>query len=342
MQKFSLFSFSVAVFCLLSLSVWAEEIEPSTSLRTYYATANGKSGNDLRKALQSIINGHTVVSYKQLGSLMQWSDTENADGKHVIDIYTDCAFTVSGPITWKSSGSVGDGMNREHTVPQSWFDKQAPMVSDAFHIYPTDCKANNHRSSYLYGECANGTSLSTKKCAETGKLGSSDWSEYYGTVYEVADEYKGDIARSYFYMATRYAGQCEDWDGGAFGSDNNGLEDYTAQLMLKWHRQDPVSEKELIRSEVIFGNPLYNKCDKKQANRNPFIDYPELVEYIWGEKKDVPVVILALDSPYANEGQAEGMEIVGTSSAAKKLLKDGQLFIIVGEQMYNLQGKRVK
>ena len=238
MQKFSLFSFSVAVFCLLSLSVLAEEIEPSTSLRTYYATANGKSGNDLRKALQSIINGHTVVSYKQLGSLMQWSDTENADGKHVIDIYTDCAFTVSGPITWKSSGSVGDGMNREHTVPQSWFKEQSPMVSDAFHIYPTDCKANNNRSSYLYGEVSGaGTSYSSKKCKETGKLGTSKWKKgntytyngqtytatttYDQRVYEPDDEYKGDLARGYFYMATRYAGQCESWSGGAFGIPPN-------------------------------------------------------------------------------------------------------------------------
>ena len=331
------------IFALLVVAhMWAKDINSSTPLPMYYAEAEGKSDNDLRIALKEAIKNHTDIGYKNLGIIMQWSDTEDANGIDIIDIYTTCTFTTSGPIKWASSGNVGDGLNREHTVPQSWFDKQAPMVSDAFHIYPTDCKANNHRSSYLYGECANGTSLSTKKCAETGKLGTSDWDEYYGTVYEVADEYKGDIARSYFYMATRYAGQCEDWIGGAFGSDNNGLDDYTAQLMLKWHRQDPVSEKELIRNEVIFGNPIYNKCDKKQANRNPFIDYPELVEYIWGDKKDIPVVILELDSPYANEGKTEGMEIVGTSPAAKKWLKDGQLFIIVGEQMYNLQGKRVK
>lgn len=327
---------------LMAVHLWAKDINSSTPLSMYYAEAEGKSDNTLRTALQDAIKNHIDIGYKNLGIIMQWSDTEDANGSDIIDIYTTCTFTTLGPLKWASSGNVGDGLNREHTVPQSWFDKKAPMVSDAFHIYPTDCKANNHRSSYLYGECENGTSLSTKKCAETGKLGASDWSEYTGTVYEVEDEYKGDIARSYFYMATRYAGQCEHWTGGAFGSDNNGLDDYTAQLMLKWHRQDPVSEKELIRNEVIFGNPLYNKCDKKQANRNPFIDYPELVEYVWGEKKDVPVALLALDSPYANEGKAEGIEIVGSSTTATKLLKDGQLFIIVGEQMYNLQGKRVK
>ena len=353
------FLLSFLVLALLAQVAWAE-VDSSTSLRTYYAVANGKSGNELRKALQTAIKGHTVVTYKQLGTLMQWSDTENADGMHVIDIYTDCGFTVSGPITWKSSGSVGDGMNREHTVPQSWFNEQSPMVSDAFHIYPTDCKANNNRSSYLYGEFSGaGTSYSSKKCKETGKLGNSEWTagstsyEYKGRtyvattsydkrVYEPDDEYKGDLARSYFYMATRYADVCANWSGGAFGNANNGLGAYTAELLMKWHRLDPVSEKELIRNEVIYGNTQYNKCDKKQGNRNPFIDYPELAEYIWGDLKDVSVTLTALDSPYANESADMAVENVSSGSPARKVLINGQLFIQVGEQLFTITGQRIQ
>lgn len=136
MKKSSIFNLKSSIlFALLFVSqIVLAGIDASTSLTKYYVLAEGKSGNDLRLALQASITNHKIVSYKQLGTLMQWSDTENADGKHVVDIYTDCSFTVSGPLTWKSSGEVGAGMNREHTVPQSWFDEDTPMVSDAFHI----------------------------------------------------------------------------------------------------------------------------------------------------------------------------------------------------------------
>ena len=340
----------ISIFALLlcaSMS-WAE-VDSSTSLKTYYATANGKADNTLRLALFDIIKGHTQIGYSNLGTIMQWSDTEGADGQHIVDIYTNCTFTCSGPVTWISSGAVGAGLNREHTVPQSWFNSNEPMKSDAFHVYPTDTKANNNRSSYLYGECANGTSASSQKCAETGKLGASDWTTgtitYTGTVYEPADEYKGDLARTYFYMATRYADVCANWSGGAFGSADNGLGAYTAALMLKWHRQDPVSEKELIRNEVIYGNVKYNKSNKKQGNRNPFIDYPELVEYIWGNKKGQSVTISVLDSPYANESpeeQSTGIEDIEIAGPARKMLINGQLYIIVEEQMFDIMGRKVK
>ena len=355
---------SSILFALLLVSqiMWAD-VDASTSLTKYYVLAEGKSGNDLRLALQEAITEHKIIPYKQLGTLMQWSDTENADGKHVVDIYTDCGFTVSGPLKWISSGDLGDGMNREHTVPQSWFGESTPMVSDAFHIYPTDSKANNNRSSFLYGEFeGEGTSYSSEDCKETGKLGYSDWTagktsyqynnqtyvastSYSKRVYEPDDEYKGDLARGYFYMATRYAGDCEKWSGGAFGSANNGLGAYTAELMLKWHRLDPVSEKELIRNEVIYGNSKYNKSSLKQNNRNPFIDYPELVEYIWGDKKGLSVTLEYLDSPYANvtptpQGFEETDEQPGIET--RKVLMNGHLYIQTHDGIFTITGQRVQ
>lgn len=309
----------------VSVTVWAEDVTPSVTLTTYYSAANGKTSNALRTALQGIIDDHTNIGYDNLKYLMKYSDTDEANGTDVIDIYSTCTFTAGATsLTWASSGSVGDGMNREHTVPQSWFGEATPMVGDAFHIYPTDCKANNNRSSYLYGEFSGaGTSYSSSSCSESGKksesgtktiasysYGGTTYSPtatYSGIVYEPADEFKGDIARGYFYMATRYASgtgtaNCSNWSGGAFGSDNNGFTNYTAELMLKWHRLDPVSRKELIRNEVIYGNTKYNKGDKKQGNRNPFIDYPELVEYIWGNKKGTNVDISQLVSAYDEAG----------------------------------------
>ena len=340
---------------------WADDVNSSVSLTEYYATANDKGGNELRMALFDVIKGHTSIGYKQLGTIMQWSDTENADGQNVIDIYSDCTYTTSGPITWGNASSVGGAMNREHTVPQSWFDEDEPMKSDAFHVYPSDCKANNNRSSYLYGEFSgNGTSYSSGNCKETGKLSTGNsnsiasytyenqtytptatWS---GQVYEPADEYKGDLARSYFYMATRYADKCATWSGGAFSTARNGLGVYTAELMLKWHRLDPVSEKELIRNEVIYGNPQYNKSSKKQGNRNPFIDYPELAEYIWGDKQELTITLTALDSPYANEQPLpDGIESIGGERmTAKKMLVNGQLIILVDGKKYTLMGQPIQ
>ena len=229
MQK-HIFSFFALLF--IAQMVWADSIASSVSLSSYYATVNNKSNNELRLALFDVIKGHTQIGYKQLGVIMQYSDTENADGKNVVDIYTNCTYTCNGALSWISSGDVGAGMNREHTVPQSWFNENEPMKSDAFHVYPTDSKANNNRSSFLFGEFSGaGTSYSTSKCSETGKKGSSEWTAgttsytynnqtyvaattYTGTVYEPADEYKGDLARSYFYMATRYADICANWAGG--------------------------------------------------------------------------------------------------------------------------------
>ncbi len=301
-------------------------IEPSVTLSDYYSAANGKKGDNLRTTLGSIIStnqgkgsSHTVVSYDDLAYLMKYSDTKDADGVNIVDIYSDCPYTVSGDkLTWSSPANVGGGLNREHTVPQSWFDKKSPYVSDAFHIYPTDGKANNNRSSYQFGEVSGtGTQYTgTYKGAtvhELGKKGSSSWQNsppsytvgsvtytpsetYSGTVYEPGNEYKGDIARGIFYMATRYHSVCSGW-GNMFGSEK-GLTAYIVELLLKWHRQDPVSDKELLRNEVIYGNTNYNKSSFAQGNRNPFIDYPELVEYIWGDKSTTAVVLDDLTSAY--------------------------------------------
>lgn len=288
-------------------------ISPSVNLTTYYSEADGKTGNQLRQALESIISdGFTSVSYSNLATLLKYADTYQADGTHLIDIYTDCEIEVSGSqLSWNTqcsgtaSQNVGcnDALNREHTVPQSWFSEAAPMKSDAFHIYATDATCNGHRSNYPYGECSGGTSYHGSACDEMGRLGrATSFSDLYsGTVYEVQDEYKGDIARTYFYMATRYASNCAGWTGGMFGSSTQGLSDYAVALMLKWHRQDPVSDKERIRNEVIYGNSSYNPSSFKQHNRNPFIDYPELVEYIWGNRTSQTFSLADAVSSYSDD-----------------------------------------
>ena len=282
----------------------------ATMPSTYYSSVNGKSGEDIRTALNGIIRSHTTVSYDNLKYLFQWSDTYDAAGEVIEDIYSSCdvAYTTS----W-CSGACG-GYNREHSVPKSWFGEETPQYSDAFHLYPTNQYVNSQRSNDAYGVCAGGNACTTTavKGKALGRSGSStfvaDNGHSYtsaGNVFEPDNRYKGDLARTYFYMVTCYLTTNFTQAAGGrtmftYSGNKAQLSQYSIDLLLKWHREDPVSEKELIRNEVIYGNSLYNKCSYKQGNRNPFIDYPELAEYIWGNKAGQSVNMAALASGYAN------------------------------------------
>jgi endonuclease I len=273
-------------FIVLVVSVTLFAAPPAS----YYTNANGKTSDALRVALQDIIKGHTVVSYDNLNMLYIASDS-HPDGS-LWDMYSTCSWQHNQKKCGNYS-TVCDCYNKEHSVPQSWFSSKSPMVSDAFHVYPTDGKVNGQRSNYPFGECTGGKTLTADAL---GRLGTSTFSGFSGTVFEPVDDYKGDFARTYFYMATRYANQCESW-GNHFSTANNGLTAYSVDLFLKWHRQDPVSEKERVRNDAIYG--INNTTGYKQGNRNPFIDYPCLAEYIWGNKKGTNVDFTQILSTYS-------------------------------------------
>jgi len=228
----------------------------------YYNSATGLQGEELRDALHNIIDDHDVVSYSDLWEVYEDTD-KRQDGK-VWDMYSDCDFTF-GSDQCGSYSSICDCYNREHAVPQSWFNEASPMVSDAFHVIPTDGKVNQYRSNFPFGECNSGTTYGT------GKLGSCTYPGYSGTVFEPADEYKGDFARIYFYMATRYMDVIDNWPGGASFSEDN-LSNWTRIMMLEWHHNDPVSQKEIDRNNAVFAY---------QDNRNPYVDNPVWADAVW-------------------------------------------------------------
>ncbi len=264
MKRISLFSF----LFLLAFSAWTINTED------YYSSAEGKSGASLKTALHQIIKGHTDVGYKGLWSI--YKTTDMRDGK-VWDMYSTCDWTYSADQCGNYS-NICDCYNREHMIPKSWFNERSPMYSDAFHIYPTDGKVNQMRGNEPHGE-TNASSIGGKAL---GKLGASSVSGYSGTVYEPVDEYKGDIARTYFYFVTRYEDQMSSFntEKKVFAANTYpSLTDWFYKLMLKWHRQDPVSQKEIDRNEAVYAH---------QHNRNPFIDYPNLAEHIWGDKSSEP------------------------------------------------------
>lgn len=297
----------IALICVAQM-MWAGEVVPSTTLSTYYASINGKSGEAIRTALNQTIHSHTTVSYDNLKYLFKWTDTYDNAGVTIDDIYSYCdpAYTT----TWCS----GDcGYNREHSVPKSWFGEATPLYSDAFHLYPTNCYVNSYRGNEPYGECADGTKCTTNGVHAKGRKGSSTFPGYtnVGTVYELDDEFKGDLARTYFYMVTCYMSSnfTQAAGGRVMFTYSNGkaqLTQYSIDLLLKWHREDPVSNRELVRNEVIYGNETYNKGDYSQGNRNPFIDYPELAEYIWGSKAGQSVDLATLVSAYDGETPPPG------------------------------------
>lgn len=263
--------FYVTALCALA-AFFSYAAAPSS----YYDKAENKGGRDLLTALYDIVGTHTNVGYDGLWSLYRTTDVR--PNGTIWDMYSTKEWRY-GSEQCGNYGYVGDCYNREHSMPKSWFDEGSPMKSDAFHIYPTDGKVNNQRSNYPFGECANGTYLpSHGGVRPLGRLGRSTFPGYSGTVFEPDDEYKGDFARSYFYMAAAYYSRIGQWHSDMLAGNNYpAFRGWAVNLLLKWHRQDPVSEKETDRNDAVYAH---------QRNRNPFIDHPELADYIWGDKKD--------------------------------------------------------
>ena len=237
---------------------------------TYYQNANGQKGEALKTALSKIIStGAVDIGYNALWKAYQTTDVR-PDGT-IWDIYSN--ITKYDPETGHQGSykKEGDVYNREHTTPQSWFKKASPMKADLYHVFPSDGYVNNKRSNFPLGE-TNGEQYKSEN--GFSKLGKSTTPGYDGTVFEPADEFKGDLARAYFYMATRYEDKVGTWSGGVYGkSSYPGLAKWALDMFIRWSRKDPVSQKEVDRNKAVY---------KLQMNRNPYVDYPGLEQYVWG------------------------------------------------------------
>ena len=293
-----------------------------------YSYLEGKKGQDIREALYAKIKNHTVLSYSSVWASATGADDRGDGSDNIGDMYSNCTFSK-----WDKCGS-GESThdcecyNREHVLPQSWWgnDDSEPMKTDLHHIIPTDRLANSQRSAWPLGEVSTVQWTNGSSKLGYGTFGSSG-NNY---TFEPADEYKGDFARIYFYMATCYMDKDFTVQGKGYQVFLDGTATFKASVVnmyLKWHRNDPVSQKEINRN---------NKVAQKQGNRNPFVDEPELAEYIWGNKKNVA---------YSCNGAPEeqGVEDIHVSEpAAQKVLKDGVLYIVRGEHLYTIQGVEVR
>lgn len=257
---------------MLTLAINTQAQGPNGS-GTYYSEADGKKGTALKSALHDIIKNPKVVSYGELIEAYELTDTR-PDG-YLRDWYSNVTNYRHGKDTGSYS-KEGDSYNREHSVPQSWFDKKSPMKSDIVHVVPSDGYVNNRRSSYPLAEVG---SVEWSSANGYCKLGSCRTAGYSGKVFEPNDEIKGDMARIYFYMATCYEDKATSWGHNVFSRDRSkGLEDWYVAMLMRWSKADPIDSVEIARNNAVW---------KVQGNRNPYVDYPNLEDYVWGSKQDV-------------------------------------------------------
>ena len=234
----------------------------------YYASLNGKKGQALKEAIHDLTMRHTVLTYSSLWNYFPQTDCRLDDKSQVWDMYSNKAYYFSQTPGWSTSG-----MHKEHSMPKSWWGgDERPAYTDIMHLYPADGDANMAKSNFPLGEVSTATFDNGCTRVGTPKTGQGGGAS---TVFEPDDRYKGDFARTYFYMACAY--QDYSWKYNYMLSNGSWLtlNQWSIDLLLKWARQDPVSDKEMARNEAVY------RC---QNNRNPFIDNPNLIEYVWGDK----------------------------------------------------------
>ena len=268
MRKIS--TLSLSLFLLFSIVVTAQI--PAG----YYDSAIGKKQAELKTALHLIIKTANVPSYGS-GAGSTWAafakmDVRPEDGT-VWDMYSNNHVAFNG-------NSAASGMNIEHSFAKSWWGDGRQAAQDVQHLCPSNSTANSAKGSWPMA-VVDGKTTFDNSCIKVGKSSSKPGMTL--DAWEPADEYKGDFARMYMYMVTAYEDYATLWTGNSINQlDNNTypvFEQWTVDLLLKWSRQDPVSQKEITRT---------NEAYKIQGNRNPFIDYPLLAEYIWGNLMTVP------------------------------------------------------
>ena len=265
----------IIILAVFALGVFAQGPNGSN---TYFQGADGKKGSALKTAFAGIISKHTQLSYTP----GVWDGIEKVDIRDdgfILDRYSNITNYTKVKHRAGNYSGEGDCYNREHSFPASWFNDDAPMYTDLMHLVASDGKVNGNRGNLPFGETNGGKNNSANnyskigRCTTAGYTGSSD-------VFEPNDEWKGDFARIYFYMVTCYEENVSDWHCDMLMVPADKYQPFSIwaiNMLLRWAKNDPVSDVEKKRNEGVYGI---------QGNRNPFVDYPGLEQYIWGSKKN--------------------------------------------------------
>ena len=313
-MKNKLLFLGVAFFSMMSLSLFAESMPEG-----YYSGANGKQDGALKDALKSAIRDHTAIPYGN-GANSTWGVfyySDRDEEGYCMDMYCDTWYKFSSP------GSSVTGCNIEHSFAKSWWGgAENDAYKDCYHLNPSNSGANSARSNYPLGVPEKELKSNTGSLKVGKKHHPTMDVDFW--VFEPKDEYKGDFARAYFYMATCYGhwsngtydpvcSKYQGWRldnkdvGSKFAMQNDNyleFQPWEQEVLIQWHRQDPVSIKEIRRQDAV---------SDFQHNRNPFIDYPYLAEYIWGnragEEVDFNNLLASFDEafvPGVSNGWKEG------------------------------------
>ena len=281
MKRILLFVIAISALCL----VQAEEMPEN-----YYLRADGMQDGALKDSLKATIRDHTAIPYGS-GANSTWGVfyySDRDEEGYCMDMYCDTWYKFSAP------GNAVTGCNVEHSFAKSWWGGSSnDAYKDCYHLNPSNSTANSSRSNYPLGVPIKEFKDNTGSL-RVGKIHHDSLNVDF-FVFEPKDEYKGDFARAYFYMATCYGRWsngtvdpvCSSYNGWRLDNKDVGskyamqndnyleFQPWEQEVLITWHRQDPVSIKEIRRQDAV---------SDFQHNRNPFIDYPYLAEYIWGDR----------------------------------------------------------
>jgi len=301
---------------------------------SYYQPAQGLSDSLLKSTIGQIINCGARYRYGS-GNQHTWAGFYYTDRdtltNQVLDMYSNnvCYFDTAKPTTSVS------GFDIEHMLPKSWWGgEDNNAYKDLFHLVPANYSANRSKSNHAPGIPEDSTFNNGSFITGSGLI-------QYGLsrVFCPEDEYKGDFARAYFYIVTCYDTLLtwEETGEAAVAMTNDSYLEFRPwlqDLLISWHRMDPVSEKEKARAIEV---------NKIQGNRNPFIDYPELAEYIWGNKQGVAVnfynLTQSFGDPYNDEPTALRFITISPDNQVVKLLNDNHILILKDGEIYTLLGQ---
>lgn len=238
----------------------------------YYSSLKGKKGAELKTAIHDIIKKANVLEYGSGNRNTWWGfwSTDRDERGYFIDRYSSESEWVKST----SQGAAGAGMNIEHSFPKSWWGgAKNQAYKDLYNLMPCESRINSTKSNYPMGKVVSGD-----KGNGWTKVGKGTDGKWY---WEPADPWKGDFARGYMYMATAY--QDYNWSGnqapqilqqGAYPT----LKEWAYKLYIQWAKADKPDALEIKRN---------NDVAKIQKNRNPYVDFPNLMEYVWGDSTNI-------------------------------------------------------
>lgn len=248
----------------------------------YYSSLNGKCGQDLKTAVYQLVNTDVTTLGYGSGNRKTWwgfyvTDYQmDGSKRQVIDRYSnDIRY-------YGSRGESVSGMNIEHSFPKSWWGGSSTpdAYRDLYNLMPCEQKINSSKSNYGMGVVKNASN--DNGCTKVG-TGTVDGKSV--KLWEPADKWKGDFARGYMYMATAYQNLTYSNDQAEISLTTGAyptLKPWASSLYIQWAEEDAVDEAEIARNQAVA---------EIQGNRNPFIDFPNLMHYIWGDSISKPLNI---------------------------------------------------